>query len=194
MQARYYDPLIGRFLSIDPVGFSPAQPFMFGRYTYVGNDPVNLTDPTGKRPPDNTDPEKDQSTRDMEMVETLIEAAEGAGDMYRNYEDMKEDRTIGNDEYFHCKANCEATKRGEGGEAAAEIISEAREAYGQHVKRDPPEDKAKDQAANRTGRRGARDNPEQSCPITCSEYIVRGMNPKYTDGEPIPETDSQEDD
>ncbi len=50
MQARYYDPLIGRFLSIDPVGFSPDMPFMFGRYTYVGNDPVNLTDPTGKNP------------------------------------------------------------------------------------------------------------------------------------------------
>jgi len=50
MQARYYDPLIGRFLSIDPVGFSPNQPFMFNRYTYVGNDPVNLTDPFGMAP------------------------------------------------------------------------------------------------------------------------------------------------
>jgi len=49
MQARYYDPLIGRFLSIDPVGFSPAQPFMFGRYTYVGNDPINGIDPTGEK-------------------------------------------------------------------------------------------------------------------------------------------------
>ncbi len=47
MQARYYDPLIGRFLSIDPVGFSPSQPFMFGRYTYVGNDPINGIDPFG---------------------------------------------------------------------------------------------------------------------------------------------------
>jgi len=47
MQARYYDPAIGRFLSIDPVGFSAGRPFMFGRYTYVGNDPVNGTDPTG---------------------------------------------------------------------------------------------------------------------------------------------------
>ena len=47
MQARYYDPLIGRFLSIDPVGFSPDMPFMFGRYTYVANDPVNGVDPTG---------------------------------------------------------------------------------------------------------------------------------------------------
>jgi RHS repeat-associated protein len=50
MQARYYDPLIGRFLSIDPVGFLPSQPFMFGRYTYVGNDPMNLIDPDGESP------------------------------------------------------------------------------------------------------------------------------------------------
>ena len=48
MQARYYDPVIGRFLSIDPVGFSPDQPFMFGRYTYVGNDPINGFDPDGR--------------------------------------------------------------------------------------------------------------------------------------------------
>ena len=50
MQARYYDPLIGRFLSVDPVGFSVGRPFMFGRYSYVGNDPVNATDPDGKDP------------------------------------------------------------------------------------------------------------------------------------------------
>ncbi len=47
MQARYYDPALGRFLSIDPVGFSPDQPFMFGRYTYVANDPINAWDPKG---------------------------------------------------------------------------------------------------------------------------------------------------
>ncbi len=47
MQARYYDPALGRFLSIDPVGFSPDQPFMFNRYTYVGNDPINAWDPFG---------------------------------------------------------------------------------------------------------------------------------------------------
>ncbi|MBL4852947.1 MAG: hypothetical protein JKY25_01765 [Robiginitomaculum sp.] len=49
MQARYYDPLIGRFLSIDPIGFSPEMPFMFNRYTYVNNDPLNNWDPFGEQ-------------------------------------------------------------------------------------------------------------------------------------------------
>ncbi len=40
MQARYYDPVIGRFLSIDPVGFSPVRPDMFNRWTGGG---VNFT-------------------------------------------------------------------------------------------------------------------------------------------------------
>ena len=48
MQARYYDPVIGRFLSIDPVTFtSSGHPASFNRYAYSLNDPVNLTDPTG---------------------------------------------------------------------------------------------------------------------------------------------------
>nr|WP_017931469.1 RHS repeat-associated core domain-containing protein [Robiginitomaculum antarcticum] len=48
MQARYYDPNIGRFLSIDPVTFmDTGNPAMFNRYAYVENDPINGIDPTG---------------------------------------------------------------------------------------------------------------------------------------------------
>jgi len=48
MQARYYDPNIGRFLSIDPVGFmETGNPNFFNRYAYTFNDPINLTDPSG---------------------------------------------------------------------------------------------------------------------------------------------------
>lgn len=38
---------MGRFLSTDPVGFSPARPDMVNRYAYAANDPVNNIDPTG---------------------------------------------------------------------------------------------------------------------------------------------------
>ena len=48
MQARYYDPALGRFLSIDPVGFMPSRPGQFNRYSYTYNDPVNFIDPDGK--------------------------------------------------------------------------------------------------------------------------------------------------
>ena len=49
MQARYYDPVIGRFLGEDPMNMltMDMNPVYFNRYAYVGNDPLNWTDPTG---------------------------------------------------------------------------------------------------------------------------------------------------
>ena len=44
--ARKYDPVTGRFISIDPV-FQPGNPLDLGGYAYGGNDPINNTDPTG---------------------------------------------------------------------------------------------------------------------------------------------------
>src|SRR3954447_20732497 len=43
--ARWYDPQIGRFLSEDPGGITGGDDPNL--YRYVGNDPVNHTDPTG---------------------------------------------------------------------------------------------------------------------------------------------------
>ncbi len=48
MLARYYDPVIGRFLSVDPVGFSPSVPGSFGRFTYAYNNPLMYVDPDGR--------------------------------------------------------------------------------------------------------------------------------------------------
>ena len=53
MQARLQDPVTGRFLSIDPVGFAETGlPGMVNRYSYTYNDPMNLIDPTGKQSED----------------------------------------------------------------------------------------------------------------------------------------------
>jgi uncharacterized protein RhaS with RHS repeats len=46
MQARYYDPVIGRFYSNDPVGFNNVH--NFNRYAYANNNPYKYTDPDGK--------------------------------------------------------------------------------------------------------------------------------------------------
>ncbi|MEL6258125.1 MAG: RHS repeat-associated core domain-containing protein [Pseudomonadota bacterium] len=48
MQARYYDPVIGRFLSNDPVGFAEGGAGYFNRYWYTAGDPVNFRYPDGR--------------------------------------------------------------------------------------------------------------------------------------------------
>ena len=50
MGARHYDPLIGRFLSVDPVRFNVDQPHTFARYTYGANNPYLYRDPDGEDP------------------------------------------------------------------------------------------------------------------------------------------------
>nr|WP_247602192.1 RHS repeat-associated core domain-containing protein [Cellulomonas denverensis] len=44
--ARYYDALIGRFVSVDPV-FDQSAPQSWGSYSYADNNPVTYWDPTG---------------------------------------------------------------------------------------------------------------------------------------------------
>jgi RHS repeat-associated protein len=53
MQARYYDPVIGRFYSNDPVGtmehlHGSNGIHGFNRYTYANNNPYKYTDPNGE--------------------------------------------------------------------------------------------------------------------------------------------------
>ena len=48
MQARYYDPVIGRFYSNDPIGFRDVH--SFNRYAYANNNPYKYTDPDGNNP------------------------------------------------------------------------------------------------------------------------------------------------
>jgi len=43
-RARYYSPLLGRFISQDPMGFAASGPNL---YAYVANDPINFSDPMG---------------------------------------------------------------------------------------------------------------------------------------------------
>lgn len=43
-RARFYTPTLGQFLETDPVGYADSM----NLYAYVGGDPVNATDPSGR--------------------------------------------------------------------------------------------------------------------------------------------------
>ena len=47
--ARYYSPVIGRFVSADTIVPGAGNPQAFNRYTYGLNNPVKYTDPTGHK-------------------------------------------------------------------------------------------------------------------------------------------------
>ncbi len=48
MRGRYYNPHLGRFLSVDPVGGDVANSQSWNRYSYVLNNPLAFVDPNGE--------------------------------------------------------------------------------------------------------------------------------------------------
>jgi RHS repeat-associated protein len=48
--ARYYDPVLGRFISPDTIVPDPGNPQSLNRYAYVDNNPLKYTDPSGHCP------------------------------------------------------------------------------------------------------------------------------------------------
>lgn len=59
-RARYYDPALGRFLETDPVLYADQM----NLYAYVGNNPLNATDPSGKYQEQATDAERNEALAD----------------------------------------------------------------------------------------------------------------------------------
>ena len=62
LRSRLYDPAAGRFLSRDSYGGDDFGPQSWNRYTYAENDPINSTDPDGRKPkkikwPNGADPD-----------------------------------------------------------------------------------------------------------------------------------------
>jgi RHS repeat-associated protein len=46
--ARFYDPVVGRFMATDPKGFTADNLHSFNRYAYANNNPYKFVDPDGR--------------------------------------------------------------------------------------------------------------------------------------------------
>lgn len=79
MQARYFDPASGRFLSNDPVEPDLNSGSNFSRYMYANNNPYKFIDPDGRKPrgnePEKPDPEEEKPEEERPPQETPQEIA-----------------------------------------------------------------------------------------------------------------------
>jgi RHS repeat-associated protein len=80
MHARFYNPQVGRFMSVDPStkSWNPKQPQSWNGYSYTHNNPLNFIDPDGKlrvcTPPESCAPPKtwwEKAKRDIELAGML---------------------------------------------------------------------------------------------------------------------------
>lgn len=66
---RYYDPGIGRFLSVDPVTAYDTKDWrLFHRYGYAFNNPYGFTDPDGRRADDKNEPPPPSEPTTLETI------------------------------------------------------------------------------------------------------------------------------
>ena len=108
-------------------------------------------------------------------------------DMTKNYFNMKKDKTINGDDYFHCLANYEAASRGPLGAKTAQAVGDYKELfdyyYNQYKKglSQPAayRDYVHDRLINQIGRQQAKMGIYSNSRDGCNLFRVNGINEKY---------------
>jgi len=164
---RWYLHSSGRFNRADPLGLAGSQ----NLYSYVDNNPLMFTDLLGLQ-------RGDGHLLTPEEVKKLREESCARRAFVDNYFDMREANTKKSDKYFHCKANCQATRCGDYGFDKACELSDLRESLDQ-LFGDSLVMSGRDQVANRFGRERARQRPNANCKIICARWRPNGLSPIY---------------
>jgi RHS repeat-associated protein len=179
---RSYRAQDGRYTQADPIDLQGG----WNKFAYAYQNPLSYTDTNGLQTAlpgfirytpgvPNVNP---QSRLPPGTPAPAANQAVGATvDFLQNYNDMRSANTIGADKYFHCKANCEASRRGRTGNSTACTISDAREWFDQTIKGDPASASEADQAANTFGR--SQSGEAGTCDLACGIYRPNGLNSRY---------------
>jgi Serum amyloid A protein len=123
--------------------------------------------------------EREEQQRRLMESSPEFQAGNAAGAFARGLLDTVVADTVDGDKYFHCKANCEATRAGPWGEVAAGALSLLREASDPRNVLDGFADARADDAANRQGRKVGRASPEQSCSDACASLRPAALPKRY---------------
>lgn len=123
----------------------------------------------------------------MPKQQNVVRQAVGAiKDMNRNYWDMKRDNTIGNDDYFHCKANYEAADRGDLGRSIAQWLGDKKEDFDYYKNQlrglsalEASLDRIHDRNVNKIGRQRAQSGLYSNSRDACESFRVKGINDDY---------------
>jgi RHS repeat-associated protein len=94
MNARLYDPLLGRHTSADPTVPDPGNAQAFNRYSYVLNNALAFTDPTGLDPTPSNEPEAKRNAGEKSPIGSICGSA-GRHCMITTFDKEGSDRVKG---------------------------------------------------------------------------------------------------
>jgi RHS repeat-associated protein len=171
---RNYMPTQGRYSQADPIGLDGG----LNRFGYGEGNALSNLDPRGLDNP-GMGPYGSGPNNYGRGASSHWQRSAALADFIRNFNNMRDANTKKSDHYFHCKANCEATRRGRFGEALACELSDWRELWDQYgYKWDSARDSRADQAANALGRSGALSS-SKPCSAVCGMFRPNGLPANY---------------